>query len=339
VTPDADEELPLVSIVVPMLDEIEAVQHCIDGFAAQEYPLDRIEVLIVDGGSSDGSRELVERERAAKPWIRLVENPKRKASAAFNAGIRAARGDVVCLFSSHGVAGPDFVGRSVEVLRSTGAAGVGGRLVHEGVDRTSRAIGLAMTSPFGMASPFRYATGRREVDTIGHPAYLRQVLEEVGWFDESLERNSDYEYNWRLRAAGHRLVFEPEIVTVYRPRGTVSSLARQFWFYGRWKERVVRRHPGSVRPRHLVPPLAVAAMPAGLLLAAVSRRGRLLAGAVAFAYAGAVAVATERTKPAEHDADGRVVAVCFPVMHVAWGAGFLVSFLEDLMTARRREPR
>ena len=136
----------------------------------------------------------------------------------------------------------------------------------------------------------------REVDTIGHPAYLRSMIDEIGWFDETLERNSDYEFNWRVRAAGHLLVFEPAIVTVYRPRTTIARLGRQFWWYGRWKERVVRRHPQSLRPRHLVPPAAVlGALLSPILLS--SRWGRRVLAVTGVSYAALVAVATAQTKP------------------------------------------
>jgi succinoglycan biosynthesis protein ExoA len=336
-TDTTEDELPLVSVVVPMLDEIGAIEACLDSFEAQSYPHHRLDVIVVDGGSADGSRAYVETRTAAAPWLRVVDNPQRRAASAFNRGLEAARGEVVCLFSAHGVADPEFVARSVEALSSSGAAGVGGRLEHEGVDPVARAVGLAMMSPVGMASPFRYATERRDVDTIGHPAYWRDALERVGGFDESLERNSDYEINWRLREGGDRLVFEPSIVTRYRPRGSVRGLARQFWWYGRWKERVVRRHPRSLRPRHLVPPAFVTAV--GLVPVLVrTRGGRRLVVAGAVLYGAVVAVGVVQAHPRRHDADPVVLAACFPVMHASWGAGFLASLAEDVARWRRDRP-
>jgi hypothetical protein len=154
------------------------------------------------------------------------------------------------------------------------------------------------------------------------------VLDEVGPFDETLERNSDYELNWRVREAGHRLMFDPEIVTVYRPRGSLRALARQFWWYGRWKERVIRRHPRSLRARHLVPPAAIAAVALAPVLT-WSPLGRRLIGVGALAYAGVLAAAVVQARPADHDADTIVFVLCLPVMHAAWGAGFLASLVED----------
>jgi glycosyltransferase involved in cell wall biosynthesis len=327
------DDQPLVSIVVPMLDEREHIVPCIEGFLAQSYPGD-LEVLVVDGGSTDGSRELVAAVAATDARVRLLDNPKRLAAAAANVGIASARGDVLCFLSAHGVPDPDYVATSVQVLFETGAVGVGGRYLHEGTDRSSRAIGLAMASPFGMASPHRTSTGRAEVDTISHPTFRKQPLLDAGGYDETLLRNEDYEFNYRLRAAGGRLVFSPEISSVYRPRGSLRSLGQQFFAYGRWKATVMRRHPGSIRPRHLVPPMAVAMVglaPAALL----TRRGRrVVAGGVA-AYAGLEIAALVRSRPAARDASVSVFLASLPVMHGAWGAGVLAGLVADERQARR----
>lgn len=322
----AATELPRVSIIVPMLNERSHIEPCLAGIEGQTYPLDRVEVLVVDGGSEDGSTELVRELQPERPWLRLVANPDRRASAAFNRGIEAATGEVVFLLSSHGEVGPDFVERSVQALADTGAAGVGGVLQHRGDDPDAIAIGMAMTSPVGMASPFRYASTRRNVDTIGHPAYRREVLAEVGPFDETLERNSDYELNYRIRQAGHDLLFDPDIVTIYRPRGSLSALARQFWWYGRWKAHVVRRQPGSLKARHLVAPIAVSFVAASPLLARSSEGRRLLAVVVS-AYVALLGGASITARPARHGGRTTTYLMAFPVMHGAWGAGFLATVL------------
>jgi len=337
--------LPVVSVVVPMLNEIDFIGTCLDGFAAQTYPLDRLDVIVVDGGSADGSRPYVDERihqleaSGSAPWLRVIENPDRRAAAAFNRGLEAARGEILCLFSAHGEADPQFIAHSVRALRDSAAVGVGGRLEHAGLDSAGNAVGLAMVSPVGMASPFRYATNRREVDTIGHPAYWRAALVEIGGFDETLERNSDYELNWRLRESGQTLLFEPSIVTTYRPRGSLTALAKQFWWYGRWKQRVIRRHPGSLRPRHLVAPTAVAGAVLSPLLV-WSRPGRAVLAVAGLGYLAVVALGVTKAHPHDHDADPAVLAACFPVMHVSWGAGFLASLLEDTArVVRRPEPR
>lgn len=328
------DPVPLVSVCVPMRDEAGHIEACLDGFAAQTHPLERLEVIVVDGGSTDGSRQTVEARAIACSWIRIVDNPRRKAAAAFNRGLEAARGEVFCLFSAHGMPDRDYVARSVAVLAETGVTGVGGQYHHVGTDRTSNAVGRAMVSPVGMASSHRYATDRLVVDTISHPAYRTEDLAGVT-FDESLERNSDYDFNWRLRRAGRILLFDPSVESVYRPRPSLKALGRQFWWYGRWKERVIRRNPGSLEPRHLVAPTFAASLAAAPVLAAFPLGRRLLA-AEAVGYAAVLTLGTVKARPRAHGASATTVAACFPVMHLSWGAGFLTSLVEDTFSLEER---
>lgn len=326
--------VPLVSVCVPMRDEAGHIEACLDGFAAQSHPLDRLEVIVVDAGSTDGCRATVDARAETEPWIRVVDNPLGKAAAAFNCGLRAARGEVFCLFSAHGVPDADYVARSVAVLAETGATGVGGRYHHVGTDPVSNAVGRAMVSPVGMASPHRFAAERAVVDTISHPAYRTDDLTGMR-FDESLERNSDYDFNWRLRERGRTLVFDPSVESVYRPRPSLKALARQFWWYGRWKERVIRRHPRSLEPRHLVAPLFAASVAAAPILATTANGRRLLAVEV-LGYGAVVAAGTVKARPRAHGAAIGTLAACFPVMHLSWGAGFLTSLVEDTFTPKER---
>lgn len=315
-----------MSVVIPMLDEMRYIDRCVATFDAQTYPIGRFEVLVVDGGSIDGSLDRVAELAEERRWLRLVHNDRRRASAAFNRGIEASKGSVICLVGAHAEVGPDFIQRSVDTLLETGAAGVGGMLRHEGVDAVGQAIGLAMTSRAGMASPFRYATSRRSVDTIGHPAYRREVLEEIGPFDEGLERNSDYELNHRITAAGYDLVLDPEIVTIYRPRHSIGALARQFFDYGRGKAAVARRHPDSLKARHLVAPAA--ACGAALLPALLcTHAGRRIASTGLLGYAAVLGSAMASGKPWRRGADTATFVAAFPVMHLSWGAGFLVEIV------------
>lgn len=331
----SEGDLPVVSVAVPMLNESGFIIACLDSFAAQDYPLGLLDVIVIDGGSEDGCRSAVEAYAATRNWIRVVDNPAGSAATAFNIGTKEAYGDVVILFSSHGVADFDFVLKSVAALKRSDAAGVGGSYRHEGLDRTSSAIGLAMVSPVGMASPHRFATKQCDVDTISHPAYWRDAMLEIDGFDESLKRNSDYEFNHRLRAAGHRLHFDPTIGSVYRPRPGLDALFRQFWYYGRWKAEVVARHPASLRPRHLAAPVAVAGVALSPFLMRLSRL-RPVIGVSWAAYVAIVGYGVVRARPRTHEASVATTAAAFPVMHAAWGAGFITSALSRISKRWRR---
>jgi glycosyltransferase involved in cell wall biosynthesis len=330
------EGRPTVSVVVPMYNELGAIDECLAAFDAQTYPHALLEVLVVDGASTDGSREVVEAMARERAWLRVVDNPARRIPVGCNVGLHAATGDVVCFFSSHGVPSPTFVERVVAVLRDSDAVGVGGTYLHVGQDPTSRGIGLAMASPFGMASAHRFARRRQRVDTMSHPAYWKQPVLDVGGFDDRLSRNEDYELNWRLRKAGHHLLFDPSISSTYRPRSSQLALGRQFFWYGWWKAKVIGQHRGSVRLRHLAPPAATVAAAATPLLL-TTRSGRRLVGIGALVYAGLVAAALVAARPSEHDASRRTLALAFPTMHLSWGVGFVASMMGSLWRRLRND--
>lgn len=322
------ENSPVVSIAIPMLNEQDYIGKCLDGFAAQTWPKSHLDIMVIDGGSSDDSRALVAERAKRETWLRLLDNPHGSAAAAFNLGVAQAKGELVGLFSAHGVPDPTYVESSVSSMAKSGAAGVGGRYVHLGMDSLSNSIGLAMMSPFGMASPHRYASVASEVDTISHPIYVKKALEIVGPFNESLKRNSDYEMNYRLRKAGYRLWFDPSVSSVYRPRGSLHKLTRQFWDYGQGKFMVVEANPDSLRPRHLAAPM-LAGMFALLPVLALSRRGRRLVKITLLAYSIGIAAATAKAHPKQHKASILQTAAAFPAMHLAWGGGFLFGALRS----------
>jgi len=323
-------------VVIPMLNEERFIEDILTAVANQTWPKSALDVVIVDSGSIDASRDIVDRWARTHEWVRVVENPARRQSSAWRRGIEAARGSIVCCINAHAIPAPDFVSSSVDVLQETGAVGVGGRVVHEGLDATSTAIGLAMESRFGMASPHRFVSGRREVDTVSHASYLRDALLRVGLHDESLERNSDYELNYRLREAGGRLVFDDRIESVYRPRSSLAALWRQFWWYGEWKFEVVRRHPRSLRPRHVVPPAAVVV---GCALGVMSfdRRFRSPTLGLLGLYVAAVLSATVAERPRRRGASAPALVAAFPIMHAAWGSGFVYSAIRSV-TGQRPGP-
>lgn len=309
-----------------MLNEIGFIEACIRGIQDQTCPSSWIrEILVVDGGSTDGSRELVLDLAAKDPRVRLIDNPRVVAAAAANIGIENATTDMLCFLSAHGVPDLDYVEKSVLALVETGAVGVGGSYRHEGLGERSMAIGLAMASPFGMASPHRIATTRQEVDTISHPVFLRQAMLEAGGYNEDLHRNEDYEMNYRLRKNGGVLVFTPEISTVYRPRPGLSDLAKQFFAYGEGKTAFLYLHPEAIKIRHLIPPLVIA-LGASLGLASIfSPLARRLLAAGGVAYSAGVTAATIAARPSANGASSSTFVAALPTIHVSWGSGVLVE--------------
>jgi GT2 family glycosyltransferase len=227
-----------------------------------------MEVLVVDGRSTDRTRAIVAELAATNPhaWVQLLDNPHRIASTALNIGIRAARGEIIARVDGHAILAPDYLRRCVETLVATGADNVGGLMRPQGHGYVARCIALATRSRFGIGnSRFHYDERGGEVETVYLGCFRRSIFERIGLFDEGLVRNQDDELNDRIVAAGGRIWLSPHIRSTYVGRGSFRALWRQYYQYGYWKVRVLRRHPGARRLRHLAPAVLVASLSSSAL--------------------------------------------------------------------------
>lgn len=334
---------PFLSVVVPLRNEEKTLVECLTAIAALRWPVERMEVLLVEGGSRDRTRAIAGEWCARDPRFRLLDNPGGLVPAALNRGIAAARGAIVVRIDAHTLPDSDYLERSVAALEETGAWCAGGPMLARGTTPVGEAVALAMRHPFG-AGPARFRSARRReaVDTVYLGAFPRHALERVGAFDERLVRNQDYEMNWRIRRAGGTVVVDPAIRSTYLTRPSFGQVARQYHDYGFWKRRMLRLHPRSLRPRQLVAPAFVL----GLLLAAgaaIAAAAGLLPAAAAWALPGlaglyaAAALGVSASLAARHGARHllRLPAV-LATMHLAWGWGFLAASVAPWAGARRK---
>jgi glycosyltransferase involved in cell wall biosynthesis len=312
---------PRVSIVIPVRNEVSTITATIDACLGQRYDGD-IEIVVADGGSDDGTGEVLASYRDR--GVRVIDNPGRTAPHGLNAAIAASSGDVIVRCDGHSILPEDYVDRVTRVLATTGASNVGG--VQRAIGRTpiQRGIARAMTNPLGVGdAKFHRGGDAGPTDTVYLGAFDRSALQAVGGFDETLTRNQDYELNVRLREAGGTVWFDPEIEVVYTPRSGLLALWRQYYDYGRWKRRVVRMHPDSLRWRQAGPPILVIGLVGSVVL--VATPGRALGAAVIGVYICALGAAGVYEAVASRDAAGILAGPAIAVMHIAWGAGFLTG--------------
>lgn len=308
-----------VTVVIPACNEEGFLGACLDSVRAQEY--DDLQIVVVDGRSTDGTRDVVRMAMKEDDRVELLENNRRNIPSSMNMGLAHARGRWLVRVDAHSTIGPDYVSTAVERLHEGRWGGVGGR--KDGVGRTAagQAIAVALGSRLGVGgSTYHHGTRPQEVDHLPFGAYPTALVRQIGGWDENLVANEDFEFDHRLREAGHSLLFDPRMVIRWHCRQSIGDLYRQYHRYGKGKVDVTWLHPESLRPRHIGPPAFVAYTALGLVLNArhPARLGLMLAPYAAAVLAGSVVAGRELDSGA---ARLRLPAA-FVAMHVGWGAGF-----------------
>jgi len=323
--PEPTEPRPDVTVVMPIRNEGAFLAKSLGAVLDQDYPAERMEVIVADGMSDDGTREAVEALRRKHPNLVLLDNSGRIVATGLNAAIRQARGRFVVRVDGHTVIAPDYVRRCVEALERTGADNAGGRMNAVGHGAFGEAVALATSSPFGVGGArFHYSEREEWVDTVYLGAWRREVFDRIGFFDEELVRDQDDEFNYRLRAHGGRVLLTPAVKSVYTVRGRPARLWRQYFEYGLWKVRVLQKHPRQMQPRQFVPPAFAASLVALSVAAPFVAPARWGLGGLVAVYGLAnlaAAASVARRRPARLP----IVMFSFAILHLSYGFGFLTG--------------
>ena len=327
---------PRISIIVPSYNEQATIGQLLEAIYHQTYPHADLEVVIADGLSEDATREEIDNFQKEYPDlnIRIVDNTARTIPSAINCAIRAARGETIIRMDAHSQPYPDYVERCLSALEAGLGANVGGvwEIKPGGKSWIASSISLAASHPLGVGDAgYRIGAQASSVDTVPFGAFRRALIDEVGFFDETLLTNEDYEFNARIRQSGRRVWLDPEIVTVYYARSTLRELARQYWRYGYWKFRMLRRYPETLRWRQALPPLFVASLIGLTILVWWPIAGWLLGMELSLYFlilffAGLLASVRQQKL---------FFFIGLPLsistMHLAWGGGFLWSMLMSML--------
>ncbi len=327
--------LPFVTIAMPCLDEEVHIEACIRSVAAQDYPRDRMEILVADGGSSDSTRAILAHLAEEDPRIVVIDNPDRIQAAGLNEIIRRSKGDVIVRMDVHCEYAKDYVSKAIEALERTGADNVGGAQRARGLSLFQRALCAALESRLGVGgAAYRSPDNEGFVDTVFLGAFRRRVFETAGLYDPKAITNEDAELNQRILAAGGKVYLSKDVVVHYFPRDSFTKLARQYFKYGRGRARTLLKLGKFPSLRPALPFLMVVS---GAALLATSPFQPVTPFAFG-AYALATGVEAARVGRKAGWAAVPIVWGIFPTLHVSHGLGFAVGLVKYGLQPDWEEP-
>ena len=324
---------PKVSVIVPCYNEQSTILSMLKAFRAQTFPCSEMEVVIADGMSTDGTRAEIAVFQRDFPdlEVRVVDNAKRTIPSGVNRAMEASRGEFLVRFDAHAKPYPDYVANCLAAHHAGRGANVGGVWeIQPGAETwIAKSIAVAAAHPLGVGDAlYRHARHAAEVDTVPFGSFRRALIEQIGLFDETLLTNEDYEFNARLRKSGGKIWLDPSIRSIYFARSTLGELIRQYWRYGFWKWRMLRRYPDTLRWRQALPPLFVVSLLTLVVLSLFSPLARIGLAIELILYFSIMLLAGLRAA-FQHRKSYLILGLplSITVMHLAWGSGFLWSLL------------
>ncbi|MFA5839209.1 MAG: glycosyltransferase family 2 protein [Candidatus Margulisiibacteriota bacterium] len=250
-------DLPQVTAIVLCRNEAKFITTCLDSIIANDYPKDKLEILVVDGMSTDGTREIIKEYENKFTFVKLVDNPRKITPCAFNRGIKAAKGEIVIILGGHSTYHKDYIFKSVKYLNEYKADNVGGRV--EMLPRSNTLLGKAITIAFSHPFCAGNSTFRRNykemkwVDTVFGGCYRKTLFDKIGYFNEKLINSQDMEFNIRLKKAGGKILLHPEIVSCYYVRSDFINYCKHNFRNGFWAIYPTKFVPIPLSWRHYVP--------------------------------------------------------------------------------------
>ncbi len=325
--------MPNVSVIVPCYNEEATIDQLLDAIYHQTYPLTEIEVVIADGMSTDATRDKICQYQSTHPGleIRVVDNTRRAIPSGLNRAIEAAQGKYILRMDAHSVPHTDYIERCIAGLGAGLGDNVGGVWVIQPGASTwiAKAIAISAAHPLGAGDAlYRIGGTAQEVETVPFGAFFRDTLKKIGLYDENLLSNEDYELNVRLKQSGRKIWLDPSIRSIYQARSTLGDLSRQYWRYGYWKARMLRKHPKTLRLRQFVPPLFVSAVLGLAVLSLILALARWLLAIIVILYTIILLAIGLQMGYRYKDLSLAIgVPLATATIHLSWGSAFLWGLL------------
>ena len=311
---------PSVTVILPILNEEADLQNCISAILKQDYA-GEIEIILALGPSKDNTNQIARNLAAADKRIKLVNNPTGQTAKGLNLAIAESSFEIICRIDGHSEISNSYLKTAVSIMQEKGAVNVGGLMHADGQSGLQRTIAQAMRSKLGVgASKFHTGGKAGPSDTVYLGTFKKSAILAAGGFDERYIRAQDWELNHRMRAQGGLIWFDPRLVVTYRPRKSLSKLAKQYFQYGRWRRVISRQHPKTTNFRYLAPPVALVINLLSLVFGALVAEIFFLPVLIymTILIIGGLFIG-------RNIADKLLMPIVFATMHLSWGAGFITS--------------
>ena len=311
---------PSVTVILPILNEEADLENCISAILQQDYA-GEIEIILALGPSKDKTNQIAQNLAAADKRIKLVNNPTGQTAKGLNLAIAESSFEIICRIDGHSEISNSYLKTAISIMQEKGAVNVGGLMHADSQSGLQRTIAQAMRSKLGVgASKFHTGGKAGPSDTVYLGTFKKSAILAAGGFDERYIRAQDWELNHRMRAQGGLIWFDPRLVVTYRPRKSLSKLAKQYFQYGRWRRVISRQHPKTTNFRYLAPPVALVinllSVVFGVLVAKVFYLPVLIY--MTLLIIGGLIIGRKTS-------DKLLMPIVFATMHLSWGAGFLTS--------------
>lgn len=309
-----------ISVILPIRNEASYLKHSVSSILAQDFQ-GPIEVILAIGPSHDSTMEIAREIAYLDKRVVIVENPSGRTAAGLNLAIARSQYSNIVRIDGHSEIPHNYLTLTLEILEESGAVNVGGVMAAVGNNLFERSVARAMRSPLGVgASQFHTGGAAGPVDTVYLGAFRKEALIAIGGFDERFTRAQDWELNFRLRANGGLIHFDPRLVVIYRPRSSVNALARQYFEYGRWRRVISRHHEGTINYRYLAPPFTVVVNALSLILGILVSTIFLLPVLIYALFILLASLVIGKSL-------GEILSLplILLTMHLSWGTGFLTS--------------
>ena len=325
--------MQLISIIIPCFNEQKRIRGLLESLSAQTYPHEKIEILIADGLSTDRTREeiIAFLQTSSDLKIKIIDNPKRTIPAGLNVAIRSSHGDILVRIDAHSKPYPDYIERCVDALTNGLGENVGGVWEILPGENTwiANSIAKAASLPLAVGDAlYRHASRPAYVETVPFGSFKRELIALIGFFNESLLTNEDYEFNTRIRESGGRIWLDPKIRSQYFARANLIDLSKQYWRYGFWKWKMLRKFPKTLRWRQALPPIFVISILLSLIISFYYNPFWILLICEILLYIIILIIGSINISIKEKNPKLLVgIPLAISTMHISWGLGFLWSMI------------